>query len=117
MPEKCPYCGGEFANTKALGSHIHYVHETEGWASMSQSRSESDKEQFQKLLGSCLSARDLRRPRQLDRMEQAITEIPDGVSPTIDQYRKAYRCAIEKEKFVKEFEEEILKEESAGETK
>lgn len=24
--EICDQCGGEFANTKALGSHIHYVH-------------------------------------------------------------------------------------------
>jgi hypothetical protein len=117
MPERCPYCGGEFANTKALGSHIHYMHETESWANTSQSRSENDKERFQKLLDSCLSARELRRPRQFDRMEQAIKEIPEGVSPTIDQYRKAYRCAIEKEKFVKEFEEEIMQEEDTGETK
>ena len=117
MPEKCQYCGKEFENTKALGSHIHYVHENESWANMSQIRSESDKERFQKLLDSCLSARDLRRPRQLEKMEQAIREIPEGVSQTIDQYRGAYRCAIEKEKLVKEFEEELAKEESSKETK
>lgn len=117
MPEKCPHCGREFINTKALGSHIHYVHETESWANTSQNRSEAEKERFQKLLGSCLSERGLRTPRQVEKIEQAVTEIPEGISSTIDQYREAYRCAIGKEKFVKEVEQELLKEASTDETK
>jgi len=117
VPEKCPYCGGEFQNSKALGSHIHYVHENESWVSMSQNRSEDDKERFEKLLDSCIVQGGLPRPRQVDKMEQVITQIPEGVSPSIDQYRQAYRCAIEKEKLVKEFEEELRKEASTEETK
>jgi len=109
MSEKCSYCGREFTNSKALGSHIHYVHEMESWGNLSQNRAGSEKERFQKLLDSCLSERDLSKPRQLDKMEQAITEIPEGISSTIDQYREAYRCAIGKEKFVKEVEEELLR--------
>jgi hypothetical protein len=117
MPEKCPYCGGEFANSKALGSHIHYIHENESWASLSQKRSKNEKEQFNKLLDSCLTDKGLPKPRQIDNLEQVITEIPEGVSDTIDQYREALRCAIRKEKIVKEFEEEFLKEERSEETK
>ena len=116
MPEKCPYCGKEFANTKALGSHVHYVHETESWIHTSQKRSESERERFQKLFDSCLSERGLRRPRQAEKVEQAVTEIPEGVSSTIDQYRQAYRCAMGKEKLVKEIEEELLDETSVNKT-
>jgi len=50
-------------------------------------------------------------------MEQAITEIPEGISSTIDQYREAYRCAIGKEKFVKEVEEELLQESKTEDAK
>ena len=72
MPEKCQYCGKEFENTKALGSHIHYVHETESWAYVSQTRSENDKDRFRLLLNSCLSERGLRMPRNIDKIEQMI---------------------------------------------
>ena len=116
MPEKCPYCEGEFANTRALGSHIRYVHEGESWKNLGQKRSESDKEKFYKLVDSCLSERGLPKPRQADRLEQLVTEIPEGVSDTIDQYREALRCAIRKEKLVREFEEDFFKE-SQGEEK
>ena len=117
MSEKCSYCGREFSNSKALGSHVHYVHEMESWVNISQNRSEKEKERFQKLFDSCLSERDLHKPRQLDKVEQAITEIPEGVSPTIDQYREAYRCAVGKERFVKEVEEELLRETKSEGTK
>ena len=117
MAEKCPYCGREFTNTKALGSHIHYVHEAESWANTSHNRSEADTARFLKLLDSCLSERELRRPRHLDKIEKAVKEIPEGVSSPIDQFREAYRCAIGKEKFVKELEEELLKDVSADENK
>jgi uncharacterized C2H2 Zn-finger protein len=117
MPEKCPYCGKGFANTKALGSHIHYAHESESWVDTSQTRSEAEKEKFDKLFDSCLSDRNLRKPRQVEKIEQAFTEIPEGVSSTVDEYRQAYRCAIRKEKLVKEIEEELLKEEKSKETK
>jgi len=117
MSEICSYCGREFSNAKALGSHIHYVHEVESWVNTSQNRSESEKERFHKLVHSCLSERGLPKPRQIDKMEQAITEIPEGVSPVIDEYREAYRCAFGKEKFVKEFEEEVSSKASTGETR
>ena len=112
MSEKCPYCGKVFENTKALGSHIHYNHETQSWASLRQKRSENEKGQFKKLLDSCLTDRGLPKPRQMDNLEHVITEIPEGVSDTIDQYREALKCAIRKEKLVKEFEEAFLKESS-----
>lgn len=115
MSEKCPYCGKTFENTKALGSHIHYSHETESWASMSQNRSEDNKQQFQELLYSCIIERGLPRPRRTDKIEQVVTQIPEGVSPTIDQYRQAYRCAVEKEKLIKEFEEDLIREASEEE--
>ncbi|GAH48925.1 unnamed protein product [marine sediment metagenome] len=111
MSETCPYCGrSDFANTKALGSHIHYVHENESWASMSQNRSESEKERFQKLFCSCLPDKDLCSPRQLEKIEQAIIEIPGGISPPLDKYRDAFKCAITKEKLLKEVEEELPRE-------
>ena len=118
MSETCPYCGrSDFANTKALGSHIHYVHKNESWASMSQNRSENDTERFEKLLDSCLSARDLRKPRQLDKTERAIIEIPEGVSPILDKYREAFRCATAKEELLKKVEEELLRESKTEDTK
>ena len=118
MSETCPYCGrSDFANTKALGSHIHYVHENESWASISQNRSETEKERFQKLFCSSLPDKNLRCPRQLDKIEQAISEIPEGVSYTVDQYREAYRRATRKEKLLREIEEDLQSESSADETK
>jgi len=117
MPEKCPYCGGEFQNTKALGSHIRYAHETDTWVSMSRKRSESEKEQFQKLLESCVVQRGLPKPRRMDMVEQVVTRIPQGVSPDVDRYREAYRCAVENEKLVREFEEDLIREASSDETK
>jgi len=117
MAEKCPYCGKVVENTKALGSHIHYSHEKESWASTSQNRSETDKERFQKLLDSCLTDRGLRKPRQLDKLEEALHEIPEGVSSTIDKYRQAYRCAMTKEELVKKLEQELEREEGTSEKK
>lgn len=112
MSEKCPYCGKFLENTRALGSHIHYNHETQSWASLSQKRSENEKEQFKKLLDGCLTDRGLPKSRRMDNVEEVVTEIPEGVSDTIDHYREALRCAIRKEKLVKEFEKEFLKESS-----
>jgi len=116
MPEKCPYCGRECANSKALGSHIHYAHEPETWAQMSQERSEGEKQRFAKLLDSCSLGRGLPKARQVDKIQQAVTEIPEGISPLIDGYRQAYRCAVAKEKLVKEIEEAALKEANADDT-
>jgi len=109
VTEKCQYCGKEFENTKALGSHIHYVHENESWVYTSQKRSESEEERFHKLFCSSLPDENLHCPRELDKIEQAFKEIPQGVSPALDRYRVAYRRAIEKEKLVKEIEEESLR--------
>ena len=106
MTETCQYCGKVFKNTKALGSHIHYTHNN---VCVQPERSEKDEECFRRLLESCLSEKGLPRPRRLDKIEQAICEIPEGVSPAVDQYREALRCALRKEKLVKEFEE-LLRE-------
>lgn len=107
MPEKCPHCEKEFANTKALGSHIHYMHDD---IYSKEDRSEEDKERFQILLGSCLSGSGLRRPRKVDKLERAIKEIPEGVSPDLDRYRDPYRCAIVKEKLLQEILEDLIKD-------
>jgi len=117
MPEKCTYCGKIFENTKALGSHVHYFHEKETWASAAQSRSGSEKERFEKLLDGCLADRNLRKPRQLEKLEEVMNEIPEGISPTIDKYRQAYRCAITREELVKKFEEEVQREEESKQKK
>lgn len=114
MTETCQICGKEFENTKALGSHIHYMHNN---IYVQKDRSRTEKEQFLHLLNGCLSDRDLSRPRNVDKIEQGIVEIPEGVSPTLDKYRDAFKCAITKEKLLREVEEELLREASTGETK
>jgi hypothetical protein len=53
----------------------------------------------------------------MDSVEKGVTQIPEGVSPNIDQYRDAYRCAVEKEKLVKKIEEDLRGEASSDETK
>jgi len=53
----------------------------------------------------------------LDKIEQAISEIPEGLSNTVDQYREAYRSATRKEKLLREIEEDLQREASADETK
>lgn len=113
MPEKCTYCGKEFANTKALGSHIHYLHETNSWPGdyILKDRSERDKERFQNLLGSCLEERDLPKLRETEKIEEAIVEIPPGVSNTLDKYRKAFQCARTKEELLKHVEKLIRESE------
>lgn len=45
MTEKWPYCGNEFSNTEALGSHIHYVH---SGIHAENGRSEADEERFRR---------------------------------------------------------------------
>lgn len=116
MGEVCPYCGKECGNTKALGSHISYVHGIKTWggSTTQQGRSDSDKGRFQRLFDSCLSERDLPRLRGLEKIEEAIGAIPQGVSPALDKFRDAYSCALGKERMLKEFEE-LLREEEAGE--
>lgn len=106
MPEICPQCGKEFANSKALGSHIHYVHTKRTWvdAVKQQERSNSDKKIFQNLLDSCLSDTDLPKISDMEQVEKAIVEIPPGVSPTLDKYRNVFRCAHGKEQLLKKVE-------------
>jgi len=114
MTEICQFCGKEFENTKALGSHIHYTHNN---IYVQKDRSGTEKEQFLYLLNGCLSDRDLSRPRNVDKIEQAIVEIPEGISPTLDKYRDAFKCAITKEKLLKEVEEELLRESKTEDAK
>ena len=117
MSETCSYCGAKFENTKALGSHIHYTHERETSAATTQKRTGQDKERFEKILESCLLDQGLPKPRKLDRVEQVVSQIPRGVSPTIDKYREALDCAQSKEKMVVEFERDFGEEAKSGETK
>jgi len=46
------------------------------------------------------------------KIEEVICEIPEGVSPAVDRYREALKCALRKEKLVKEFDE-LLREPNA----
>ena len=112
MPEKCPHCGKQFTNTKALGSHIHYTHSD---IYRREARSEIDEERFRRLLNSCLSERGLRKPREVEKIERAISQIPPGVSSALDQYRDAFSCALDKEKLLKEVEK-LLGEAEADKT-
>ena len=111
MSEKCSYCGGEFENTKALGSHIHYMHSN---INAKEGRSERDEERFRRLLDSCISEKDLPRTREIEKVEQAISEIPLGVSPDLDQYRDAFKCALGKEKLMKEVEKLMQESKTEG---
>lgn len=108
----CEYCGKVLENSKALGSHVHYMHENQNPVQIyvSQERTDDDKKRFQQLFKSCVSDNNLAVPSNTDKMEQAISEIPKGISPILDNYRDAFRCALSKEKLLQEFEEMILDE-------
>ena len=82
-----------------------------------ESRSEVEQKRYLRLLNGCLSDRDLSRPRSVDKVEQAIVEIPKGVSPTLDKYRDAFKCATTKEQLLREVEEELLRESKTEDTK
>ena len=114
MPEICPYCGKEFANTKALGSHLHYRHEGNRLSSSFEvgSRSESEIKRFRSLLERCLFDTGLKLPQDIEKIELALTEIPRGISPELDKYRDAFARALNKEKLLKEVEEILRREET-----
>jgi hypothetical protein len=113
MPEICPDCGQEFANTKALGSHRHYRHESKKitFNYAPGGRSESEKRRFRSLLERCLSDTGLKLPEGIDMIELALAEIPPGISPVLDRYRDAFTRALGKEKLLKEAEELLRQEE------
>lgn len=113
MTEKCPYCGKEFVNSKALGSHVHYAHEN---LAVQQNRTAEEQERFRRLLGSCFSDAGLPRPRGVERIGEAINVIPEGVSADLDKFRSAFKCALSKEKLLKEVEE-MIRESSRKEEK
>ena len=112
MPVMCPHCGKEFANTKALGSHLHYMHNSNKstFSPALRGRTESEKKRFRSLLERCLSGTGLKLPEGIERIEQALTEIPRGVSPVLDQYRDAFASALGKEKLLQEVEELLRQE-------
>lgn len=107
MTEKCPYCGKEVANSKALGSHIYYMHQNPKQfpEQVQNPRSKEQQEQFEKLFESCAKDRGLNVPKNLEKVERAIREIPPGVSSRLDEYRNSHRCATGKEELLKEIEE------------
>jgi hypothetical protein len=55
----------------------------------------------------CASDRGLDVPKDVEKVEQALTEIPAGLSPELDRYRDALSCAFQKEKLLEEVEKEI----------
>lgn len=113
MPEICPYCGKEFANTKALGSHLHYRHVSNRltFGFEMGSRSGSEIKRFRSLLEKCLFDSGLKMPQYIEKIELALTEIPRGISPVLDKYRDAFARALNKEKLLKEVEEILRREE------
>ena len=115
MPEMCSYCGKEFANTKALGSHLHYRHghNKENPMTGRADRSENEKRRFRSLLERCLLDTGLKLPQGIERIELAITEIPRGISPALDQYRDVFNRALSKEKLLREVEDLLRQEETA----
>lgn len=114
MTEKCPYCGKEFTNTRALGSHVHYTHERDSQPPKSapSSRTEQERERLRSLLEGCLRGTALRVPKSIEKVEQAISEIPPGVSPVLDQYRNGFSCALSKEKLLSEVEKLLERKET-----
>ena len=112
MPEMCSLCGKEFANTKALGSHLHYRHghDKDNPATGRLDRSESDKRRFRSLLQRCLLDMGLKLPQHIEKIELALTEIPRGISPALDQYRDVFNRALSKEKLLTEVEELLWQE-------
>ena len=115
MPEMCSRCGKQFANTKALGSHLHYRHEHTGGNSSSAlaDGSASEKRRFRSLLERCLFDAGLKLPQSIEKFELALTEIPRGISPALDQYRDAFNHALGKERLLREVEE-LLQQEQTG---
>ncbi|MFC1892709.1 hypothetical protein ACFLYR_01550 [Chloroflexota bacterium] len=114
MPERCSRCGKEFANTKALGSHLHYRHGHDKQNPMTEhvDRSESEKRRFRYLLEKCLLDTGLKLPRGIERIERALTEIPRGISPALEQYRDVFNRALSKEKLLREVEDLLRQEEA-----
>lgn len=109
MTERCHYCDGTFANTKALGSHIHYMHEKKGPDAdrVPDQRSEQDLQRFRLLLKGCLENDRLPVPPEVEKVQQALEEIPAGVSPKLDRYRGGFLCALRKEELMKEVEKAL----------
>ena len=114
MSVKCGICGKTLENSRALGSHMHYMHENQNPVQIyaSQDRTDDDKKRFQRLFKSCIADRNLSMPSSMDKVEQTMSEIPKGISPTLDRYRDAFKCALNKEKILNEFESMILEEEA-----
>ena len=114
MPEICPHCGKKFANTKALGSHLHYRHEGNRltFSYKLGSRSESEMKRFRSLLERYLFDAGLKLPQDIEKIELALAEIPHGISPVLDKYRDAFARALSKEKLLKEVEEILRREET-----
>ena len=83
MPEMCPHCGKEFANTKALGSHLYYRHDNSRttFRRAVEGRSESETKRFRSLLERCLFGTGLKLPDGIEKIELALAEIPLGISP------------------------------------
>jgi hypothetical protein len=115
MSEMCPYCGKEFANTKALGSHLHYRHKSSrvSFNSALAGRTASEKKRFHYLLERCLLDAGLKLPDNIERIELALVEIPRGISPLLDQYRDPFNRAFGKEKLLKEVED-LLRQKEKG---
>lgn len=107
MSESCPHCSKEFTNKKALGSHLHYKHNSNRLASGFEMRirSASQMKRFRDLLKKCLYDLGLEMPQHIEKIELALSEIPRGISPILDKYREAYTHALNKEKLLKEVEE------------
>lgn len=104
MSEECPHCGMKLANTKALGSHIHYRHSK---VYMPQYRSEVDQERFERLLTHCCMEAGLAKPSDFTTLEHAIAEIPEGICLSLDRYREPYSNALGKLKLMKDVEKMI----------
>jgi len=115
MTETCPYCGKQVANTKALGSHIYYMHQANKttWEPAQVARSKEDQARFDKLFESCAKDMGLAMPKNVEKVEQALREIPPGVSPRLDRYRNVLRCANGKRQLAEEAEKLLGSEDAS----
>lgn len=114
MPEICHYCGKGFANTKAFDSHLRYRHRsnTPALPFAVGRRSASELKRLRSLLKKCLSKTGLKMPKDIEKIEVALTEIPPGISSLLNKYCDAFTCALNKEILLKEVEEILRLEET-----
>jgi len=91
MTVRCEICGKEFANTRALGSHMHYKHKRRGeegdrtpQGDLLRAYGEFEKATLRDLLSEDLALRIEERRRRLLREDERIDEIRERISSLVE---------------------------------